>query len=171
MTVIYCRNINTKIGNLNIFSTNKGLCKIAFNNESKNVINNSDFQNIIIWNEDLQGKKSDINDNVESQLLSYFDKKLKAFIIPFDIKGTAFQMKVWRELVKIPYGQTTSYKKVAEAIGKPNAYRAVGNANNKNPIPIIIPCHRVISENGKITGYAGGIAKKKALLILEGACY
>lgn len=99
--------------------------------------------------------------------MDYFDKKLKEFTIPIDIRGTAFQLSVWRELCKIPYGKTASYKDIAIAIGKPTAYRAVGQANNNNPVAIIIPCHRVIGQDGSLTGYGGGINIKRHLLALE----
>jgi methylated-DNA-[protein]-cysteine S-methyltransferase len=101
------------------------------------------------------------------QLDEYFDKKRTIFDIPIYQKGTDFQNKVWNEVAKIPYGQTCSYKDIAIKIGKPTAYRAVGNANNKNNIPIIIPCHRVIGSNKKLVGYAGGLNIKKSLLGLE----
>lgn len=102
-----------------------------------------------------------------SQLDEYFSKKRKHFSVPIDPKGTAFQQKVWTALQEIPYGQTCSYKDIAVKIGKPSACRAVGGANNKNPIMIIVPCHRVIGKNGNLTGYYGGIDKKDFLLKLE----
>ena len=102
-----------------------------------------------------------------SQLKEYFDGIRKRFDIPISANGTEFQMKVWKELQKISYGKTTTYKEIAENIGNKNASRAVGMANNKNPIAIIIPCHRVIGSNGDLTGYAGGIKLKQYLLNLE----
>ncbi len=87
--------------------------------------------------------------------------------MPLAPKGTDFQKKVWQALCEIPYGETFSYKKVAQKIGNEKACRAVGMANNKNPIAIIVPCHRVIGENGKLVGYAGGLEVKKKLLVLE----
>ena len=101
------------------------------------------------------------------QLDEYFLGKRTTFSLPFKLTGTPFQLAVWKELQNIPYGQTTSYKEIAQKINKPKAYRAVGMANNKNPLPIIIPCHRVIGSNGKLIGYAGGLKLKNYLLELE----
>lgn len=101
------------------------------------------------------------------QLDEYFQGKRTTFSLPFKLTGTPFQLAVWKELQNIPYGKTTSYKEIAQKINKPKAYRAVGMANNKNPLPIIIPCHRVIGSNGKLIGYAGGLKLKNYLLELE----
>jgi methylated-DNA-[protein]-cysteine S-methyltransferase len=101
------------------------------------------------------------------QLDEYFQGKRTTFSLPFKLTGTPFQLAVWKELQNIPYGQTTSYKEMAQKMNKPKAYRAVGMANNKNPLPIIIPCHRVIGSNGKLIGYAGGLKLKNYLLELE----
>lgn len=101
------------------------------------------------------------------QLDEYFQGKRTTFSLPFKLTGTPFQLAVWKELQNIPYGQTTSYKEIAQKINKPKACRAVGMANNKNPLPIIIPCHRVIGSNGKLIGYAGGLNLKNYLLELE----
>lgn len=101
------------------------------------------------------------------QLDEYFQGKRTTFSLPFKLTGTPFQLTVWKELQNIPYGQTTSYKEIAQKINKPKACRAVGMANNKNPLPIIIPCHRVIGSNGKLIGYAGGLKLKNYLLELE----
>ena len=101
------------------------------------------------------------------QLDEYFQGKRTTFSLPFKLTGTPFQLAVWKELQNIPYGKTTSYKEIAQKINKPKAYRAVGMSNNKNPLPIIIPCHRVIGSNGKLIGYAGGLKLKNYLLELE----
>ena len=101
------------------------------------------------------------------QLDEYLQGKRTTFSLPFKLTGTPFQLAVWKELQNIPYGKTTSYKEIAQKINKPKAYRAVGMANNKNPLPIIIPCHRVIGSNGKLIGYAGGLNLKNYLLELE----
>lgn len=105
---------------------------------------------------------------VKKQLKSYFKGKLKAFDLPLGGQGTDFQKMVWQQLMEIPYGETVSYADVAEAIGKPKACRAVGNANGKNPITIIVPCHRVIASGGKPGGYGGRLDIKARLLQLEG---
>jgi methylated-DNA-[protein]-cysteine S-methyltransferase len=101
------------------------------------------------------------------QLQAYFGGKLKEFDVPLAPEGTEFQLSVWRSLRAIPYGETISYAQLAQRIGNPKAVRAVGLANGCNPIPIIIPCHRVIGSNGSLTGFGGGLANKKKLLALE----
>jgi len=105
---------------------------------------------------------------VLNQLDAYFDGSLRRFDLDLDLKtGTPFQQKVWQELQNIPYGRTISYGELAARIGNPNAFRAVGMANGKNPISIIVPCHRVIGKDGSLTGFGGGIDVKKQLLCLE----
>lgn len=117
------------------------------------------------------GARNELTKNVYIQLSEYFDGKRTSFDFPYELRGTEFQKKVWTELCKIPYGRTKSYKEIAEAIGSPAACRAVGMANNKNPLAIAVPCHRVIGSDGSLTGYASGITLKKALLELERASY
>jgi len=106
--------------------------------------------------------------NTALELHAYFDGRLREFSIPLKAEGTDFQMSVWEALQEIPYGETLSYKEVAEQIGKPKAARAIGGAVGKNPIPIIIPCHRVLAAGGKLGGFAGGTDIKKWLLAIEG---
>ncbi len=101
------------------------------------------------------------------QLRQYFAGKRQQFDLPISPQGTPFQERVWQELRKIPYGETASYGTIAQRIGKPKACRAVGMANSKNPIPIIIPCHRIIGKDGSLTGFGGGLPVKKQLLELE----
>jgi methylated-DNA-[protein]-cysteine S-methyltransferase len=101
------------------------------------------------------------------QLAEYFDGKRHEFDLPLDPRGTPFQKSVWSALQNIPYGTTRSYKDIAVAVGNPKACRAVGMANNKNPISVIIPCHRVLGATGALTGYGGGLDMKRALLELE----
>ncbi len=102
-----------------------------------------------------------------AQLDEYFAGHRRDFDLPLNTVGTPFQQGVWTELLKIPYGQTRSYGQIAEAVGNPRASRAVGMANNRNPISIIVPCHRVVGANGTLTGYGGGLENKEALLRLE----
>ena len=111
--------------------------------------------------------KNQLTDTVYSQIMEYLSGSRREFSFPYFLDGTEFQKKVWNELCKIPYGETRTYKDIAIGIGNPKAVRAVGMANNKNPIAIAVPCHRVIGSNGKIVGYAGGISMKEALLKLE----
>src|SRR5262245_45620166 len=106
-------------------------------------------------------------DAAREQLAEYFAGKRQQFDVPLKLSGTPFQMQVWRELVRIPFGTTITYAELARRIGRPAASRAVGHANGRNPISIIVPCHRVIGANGKLTGYAGGIDRKQWLLALE----
>jgi methylated-DNA-[protein]-cysteine S-methyltransferase len=115
-----------------------------------------------MWTEDKAPFKEAIR-----QLESYFEGKLKEFDLPLVLDGTEFQLLVWNNLRKIPYGETVSYGQLARRIGSPDAARAVGLANGSNPIPIIIPCHRVIGSNGDLTGFGGGLPVKKKLLALE----
>ncbi len=104
-----------------------------------------------------------------AQLADYFDRRLKVFDVPLDLRGTPFQQAVWAELLTIPYGRTLNYGEVAMEIEHPRAFRAVGQANGANPVAIIVPCHRVVGQNGSLTGYAAGVERKAALLQLEQA--
>lgn len=142
----------TKIGDLTVFEDDGAVCEIIF--FDKNIVKGKICETELI-------KKT------FAEIEEYLDGKRKTFDIPTNPKGTVFQKKVWEELKKIPYGKTASYGEIAEKIGNPKAQRAVGSANNKNPVPIIIPCHRVIGKNGSLTGYAYGLNVKKTLLDLE----
>ena len=116
-----------------------------------------------------QGAREDaiVFAKVLEQLEAYFDGKLTTFDLELAPRGTDFQRKVWRALAAIPYGETTTYAAIAKAIGQPSAVRAVGAANGKNPLSIVVPCHRVIGQDGTLTGYAGGLPSKRCLLDLE----
>lgn len=102
-----------------------------------------------------------------AQLTEYFDGERTEFDLPLTLAGTAFQKQVWSTLLDIPYAATWSYAELAQRIGQPNAFRAVGAANGQNPIPVIVPCHRVVGANGSLTGYGGGLDRKRTLLQLE----
>jgi methylated-DNA-[protein]-cysteine S-methyltransferase len=104
---------------------------------------------------------------VRAQLDAYFEGRLTEFDLPLNPQGTAFQLQVWKQLCDIPFGETISYAELARRIGKPKAARAVGMANSRNPISIIVPCHRVIGADNSLTGYAGGLERKRALLVHE----
>src|SRR5579864_1318905 len=106
-----------------------------------------------------------------SQLEAYFRGELREFTFAVDLIGTKFQKDCWQALLRIPYGKTCSYAEIARAIGRPNAFRAVGQANHDNPIAIVVPCHRVLGANGTLTGYGGGLSTKEKLLRLEGATF
>jgi methylated-DNA-[protein]-cysteine S-methyltransferase len=144
---------DSKIGPLYLVATEKGLSGIYWK-EMKVPLT-------------LQSNLSPYFDMTIAQLDEYFKGTRKEFQIPLDIKGTDFQVQVWKELQNIPYGETLSYKKLAEKISCSRYSRAVGTANGKNPLSIIIPCHRVISSDGTLGGYAGGLANKSILLNLE----
>lgn len=111
--------------------------------------------------------ENELTKNTIKQLNEYFSLQRKKFDIAIKLNGTTFQKKVWNALLEIPYGQTKTYKQIAQEVGNSKASRAVGNANNKNPIAIVVPCHRVIGANNKLVGYAGGLEIKKKLLKLE----
>ncbi|MBO5434539.1 methylated-DNA--[protein]-cysteine S-methyltransferase [bacterium] len=121
----------------------------------------------VVKNYVKNAEPTDFFTNVATQLDEYFTGSRKHFNLQIQPEGTEFQIKVWEELIKIPYGETKSYQEIAEIIGNPNAQRAVGSACNKNPILLIIPCHRVIAKSGKLTGFAYGLDIKKHLLKLE----
>jgi len=119
-----------------------------------------------------EGQRNDGNPlltEAARQLRAYFAGALREFQLPLDTQGTDFQKRVWAQVAAIPYGETRNYAQIAQALGSPGAVRAVGAANGANPVPIVVPCHRVIGAKGKLVGYGGGLAMKKRLLELEGA--
>lgn len=140
------------IGNLKIEANGKGITAIHFCSTDA---------------EERTEQTSALLEQAKSELSEYFCGKRKQFTLPLSLSGTAFQRKVRQALLAIPYGETRSYADIAAAIGNPKACRAVGMANNKNPIAILVPCHRVIGKNGNLTGYAGGLDKKEKLLQFE----
>jgi len=147
--------LKSPIGRLTILADSEGITEIRFPNNSEPLSTESKQKNK--W----------LNQAVE-QLSAYFDGRLKTFDLPLSLYGTEFQNGVWAQLQKVAYGTTASYGQIAIALGKPKAARAVGMANNKNRIPIIIPCHRIIGSNGSLTGFAGGLDTKRWLLRHEG---
>lgn len=112
-------------------------------------------------------RPSEVTDWAARELHEYLEGERRAFTFPYRLVGTPFRLQVWKELKKVPYGETTTYKRLAEAIGRPGAYHAVGGAVGANPLSICVPCHRVIGTNGSLTGYAWGLPMKEALLELE----
>jgi O-6-methylguanine DNA methyltransferase len=161
--MIYYTDIYTPIGKLSAVFSEKGLAKLSLQEEKDEFLEKYRIQ--------TKTTSKPIPDYVETLykwLNDYFEGKNLTYTEPFDLKGTYFQLEVWKEIYKIPYGRLTSYGKIAKKIGKPKASRAVGNAVGANPISIIIPCHRVISSNGGIGGFGGGLDKKRALLMIEG---
>jgi methylated-DNA-[protein]-cysteine S-methyltransferase len=152
------------LGKVFVASTDRGVCMVDFLTSEKAFLKRlkERFHGKIIRDD----RK---NREVLSQLKKYLKGELQHFDCSLDIEGTPFEKKVWSELFKIPYGQTRSYKEIAEALGHPKAFRAVGNANGCNVLPLIIPCHRVIESNGGLGGFGHGIEVKKQLLKFEKA--
>lgn len=148
--------VASPVGRLRLVASDKGLVAIDVRNNAGQVVtaNDSSAQAIL-----LKTKK---------QLEQYFAGKRTSFDIALDLVGTEFQVQAWRALCRIPFGKTISYGRQAANIKKPKAFRAVGSANGKNPIPIIVPCHRVVAGDGSLGGYSLGLKMKKQLLALEG---
>ena len=149
---IYGEIYESPVGALTILAEKKGIRAIKFGEDEE---------------VKSTGKANEMTRWAVKELEEYFKGKRTKFEIPLNPKGTEFMKKVWKELLNIPYGEVRTYKEIAEKIGNSKASRAVGMANNKNPIPIIIPCHRVIGSNNKLVGYALGLDMKKYLLDLE----
>ena len=146
--------IRTSLGLIGITETDGFITTLFFEDDVTKAVN---------------GQKTPLLDQAEKQLNEYLSGSRTNFDLPLAAEGTTFQQTVWAALRDIPYGQTRSYKQVAEMLGKPNASRAVGMANNKNPILILTPCHRVVGADGKLVGYAAGLDIKEKLLKLERA--
>ena len=151
------RHHDTPLGRLTLESDGTSLTAILFPGEESRSKNEKS----------CPGNNA-VLDEACRQLDLYFLGQLQTFDLPLAPKGTPFQKRIWALLQKIPYGQTSSYGELAKIIGQPTACRAVGAANGRNPLPIVIPCHRVIGSSGKLTGYAGGLPAKQWLLELEG---
>ena len=154
------KSISSPVGRLKLVASERGLAAILWENDDPERVRLEPL---------VEDPSDPILIETERQLASYFAGKLKAFDVPLDFKGTAFQKSVWAALLTIPFGETRSYGDIARQIGRPTASRAVGAANGKNPISIIAPCHRVIGSMGALTGFAGGLATKERLLGLERA--
>lgn len=155
----YYLKYKSPIGNLYLIANSDKLVSVIFDKSWKNY---SEKINV-----NLSSRSSRVLNDTKKQLNEYFKKKRKCFDLPVQFSGTEFQINTWYSLLKIPYGQTISYSQQAQLIHKPLAVRGVGTANSKNKLPIIIPCHRVIGKNGKLSGYGGGVSIKRKLLNLE----
>ena len=156
--MILCRRIDSPVGPLMLAAGDDGLRHIEFR-ENRHPADRSDWH----------GGDSPVLQAAEAQLREYFAGERRAFDLPLAPRGTPFQLQVWHELARIPFGATISYAQLAQRIGKPSAMRAVGAANGRNPLPIVLPCHRVIGADGSLTGFGGGLPTKQFLLQLEGA--
>lgn len=158
--------MDSLIGPLTLAATEEGLCSLVFGTWEQNE------EYLINWSKRWFGEciwsyNPEILADAKQQLNQYFAGEREQFELQLDLHGTPFQLQVWRALQSVPYGQAASYKDIAIAINSPKAVRAVGGANNRNPISIIIPCHRVIGADGKLIGYGGGLDIKQTLLQLE----
>jgi len=156
----FFKMVRSPVGVLKLVASNEGLAAILWENDNPrrvrlNIVAKDDNHPVLL--------------ETERQLAEYFSGRRTAFDLKLDFAGTEFQKNVWQALLTIPFGETRSYAQVAKQIGSPNAVRAVGAANGKNPISIVTPCHRVIGSNGKLTGFAGGLVTKAHLLDLERA--
>lgn len=149
-TVFYYK---TEVGQMGIAEENGAITDIFFGHDQVK--------------EDVDQKETPLIKKAVQQLEEYFRGERKDFDLPLDLRGTPFQLAIWEALTTIPYGETRSYKEIAQQINNPKACRAVGLANNRNPVSIVVPCHRVIGSNGKLVGYGGGLAIKERLLEIE----
>lgn len=153
-------HFDSPIGKILIIADNSGLKELRF-------IKKDSITNLPEQTQDNFTKAAQICKQAKEELKKYFEGSLKQFTVQLSPEGTDFQKSVWKELCKIPYGKTLSYKQIAENLNNPKSCRAVGNANGKNPIPIITPCHRVICTGGKLGGFSAGLDRKRFLLSLE----
>jgi O-6-methylguanine DNA methyltransferase len=159
METWYCARTASPAGPLFLAASAKGLVRLEFETRVQK----------------FDSKKFELQESREAvapylrELNEYFAGQRRVFSVPLDLRGTEFQQQCWRALLDIPYGETRTYRDIARAIGHPHAFRAVGMANNRNPIAIIVPCHRVIASDGTLCGYGGGLDLKRKLLELEGA--
>jgi len=153
---MYYTKLQSPLGPLLLAANDRGLRFLSFAARKRAILPQPD------WTQDRTPFREAI-----LQLQAYFRGELKEFDLPLDLEGSAFQLRVWQSLRTIPFGKTISYGELAQLIGKPKAARAVGLANSLNPIPIVVPCHRVIGSNGNLTGYGGGLSIKEKLLSFE----
>ena len=144
--------VDTPIGPLQLVASETGLREVLFAGQAPSA------------GEPAADGGSPVLDEAARQLREYFDGARTDFTVPLDLAGTPFQITAWRALAEIPYGETVSYAEEARRLGRPRAVRAVGAANGRNPVPIVLPCHRVIGTNGSLTGFGGGLHVKRALL-------
>jgi len=159
METLFCLRASSPVGPLFLAASTKGLVRLEFQARVQK-LNPSTIQ--------LHESRSALAPYLR-ELNDYFAGERREFSFPLDLRGTEFQLACWHALLEIPYGETRSYRDIAEAIGHPHAYRAVGMSNNRNPVAIVVPCHRVIASSGSLCGYGGGLDIKRKLLDLEQA--
>ena len=157
MSYVY-KIVSSPVGKLKLIGSDKGLAAILWEN---------DYPHRVRIRTDIEDNEHPVLLETQRQLTEYFEGKRKSFRLKLDPIGTKFQNDVWRALLAIPFGETRSYGQLAKQLGNPQATRAVGAANGRNPISIVIPCHRVIGSSGRLTGFAGGLETKEYLLQLE----
>ncbi len=161
--LIATASIATPIGRVHVAATSTGVARIELPDSNAGLRMN-------VWlalhfpETSIRAGVTPILKRAIGQLEAYFTAARTEFSFPFDLRGTAFQMAVWQQVLKIPFGETKTYGEIAAAVGSPRAVRAVGAAQAANPVPIVVPCHRVIGSNGRLTGYAGGLETKRWLL-------
>lgn len=166
MKKIYYTSFNSKIGTIHVASTDRGVCRIAIPAQTK--------KEFLSWlqkhfNDAELIDSSTKNKQIIDELSRYLDRRLVKFHSRLDPVGTEFQLRVWHQLRRIKYGTTVTYKQLARRVDVAKGFQAVGRANGSNPLPIVIPCHRVVGSNSKLVGYAAGLKTKEFLLRLEGA--
>jgi O-6-methylguanine DNA methyltransferase len=167
MTILYHSRLAGRGLSLSLYSTDEALVGIGLGIESE--IEGA----LVLWlGRRFEGVEvesaGDRHRDYRRQLTEYLEGRRRAFDLPFELRGSEFQKDVWRAVERVPYGYTATYGEIATVIGRPKASRAVGAANGSNPLPIVIPCHRVIGSDGSLTGYGGGLPLKRRLLALEG---
>ncbi len=165
-TAVYYGELASPIGPLTLCATDLGLCLIKFGSLAETRESMNQWLRLQVGAVELRPDEEKLAE-AKHQLTAYFAGELREFTLPLDMRGTPFQRQVWGALLTIPYGESASYKEMALAVGNRQAVRAVGGANNRNPVPVIVPCHRVIGAAGALVGYAGGLAVKSRLLELE----
>lgn len=158
-------SFKSPIGDMIAGATNKGICFLEWHDRGG--VERLPSRVGKRYKRPLEQGSSDLLLKLQNELSDYFDRTINKFLVPIDVNGTNFENRVWKKLLRIPYGETRSYGEIASDLGNPGASRAVGRANWANYLPIIIPCHRVIESNGKLRGYGGGLWRKKYLLELE----
>ncbi|MCU1302834.1 MAG: cysteine methyltransferase [Candidatus Sulfotelmatobacter sp.] len=171
MEVLHLTNIDSAIGPLFLAASDRGLVALEFDARlpgQQSIRPNP--RHLREEHHDVRFENASCSmQRYADELEEYFSGKRREFNFPLDLRGTDFQLACWRALLAIPYGETRTYADIARAVGKPNAFRAVGMANNRNPIAIVVPCHRVLASDGTLCGYGGGLDVKRKLLELEGA--
>jgi O-6-methylguanine DNA methyltransferase len=158
METAYYTSMDSPVGRLTVCCTDKGLLRVDCGAGALHDGGRQRFR----WVASQEKTRA-----ARRELEAYFAGRLRKFMMPLDLRGTPFQLKVWRALRGIPYGQTRSYSDIARKVGRPRAFRAVGQANHRNPMAIVVPCHRVVAADGSLGGYGGGLKMKQFLLDLE----